>query len=87
VKRRRCEDGKMRRRCEDVRRCEDEKMRRRCEEEKMWVYCGATEDLWKIGFIVFLVFSRFCGLNKIDICEMISACFKEQMLVSIYVVS
>ena len=55
------------------------------------VFCvlhfSATEDLWKIGFIVFFGFSSFCGLNKIDICEMISACFKEQMLVSIYVVS
>ena len=57
------------------------------------VFCvlpfSATEDLWKIGFIFFVVFSSFCGLNlnKIDICEMISACFKEQMLVSIYLVS
>ena len=41
----------------------------------------------KLGLFFFLVFSSFCGLNKIDICEMISACFKEQMLVSIYVVS
>ena len=41
----------------------------------------------KLGLLFFLVFSSFCGLNKIDICEMISACFKEQMLVSIYVVS
>ena len=40
-----------------------------------WVYC------------FFGVFSSFCGLNEIDICQMISACFKEQMLVSIYGVS
>ena len=43
----------------------------------------------KLGLFFFVVFSSFCGLNlnKIDICEMISACFKEQMLVSIYLVS